>query len=434
MGFMMAYKQVEDLLCKSSKFFRTKQSRITHLRFLSYSCSEESHEPEFLPTEWYENAFLRLKESAQSLKHVDLIDGRLVKVNEDTRVFDRKLEEKMLAFKSLARDYIGCPAMQEIMRKNMMNTFGDAQRAVPMYFGKARERVPLTLNSLTKVSDILNVSAQQRKLVRLTICPRVTQHQIWAGALEEILNELRSEIDYQVQECPRKEIKMAQQIVASCLKFLTTAISYDPDSTSWMRVAPTKVAKSNDHHKWEDVLEMVIDLVDCLSDQEEFVLHVKKLESMKEGLYQIRDVLIDKSIGYRESRHQESLVQKKLTKTLGHPSRCLFTLLLYYLYGSVLDIEVEVRGGCYPIEGQNQFCLFMGKILTSDEENMVWRGVKQLDRALGLFKFVWETAGVKGDLKLQGHLWCIGAENRTVTYKGNTFLLHGINYLRNALD
>ncbi|CDP13486.1 unnamed protein product [Coffea canephora] len=430
----MAYKQAENLLYKSSKFLRTKQNRITHLRFLSYSCSEESHEQELFPAEWYENTFLRLKKLAQSLKHVDLIDGRLVKVNEDARVFDRKLEEKMLAFKSLARDYIGCPAMQETMRTNVVKTFGDSQCALPMYFGKSSERGPLTLNSLTKISDILNVSAQQRKLVRLTVCPQVTQHQIWAGALEGTLNELRSEIDYRIQECPRKEIKMAQQIVASCLKLLTAAISYDPESTSWMRIAPTKVAKSSDHHKWEDVLEMVIDLVNCLNDQEEFVLHVKKLESMKEGLYQIRDILIDKSIGYKESRHQESLVQKKLTKTLGHPSRCLFTLLLYYLYGSVLDIEVEVRGGCYPIEGQNQFCLFMGKILTSNEENMVWGGVKQLDRALGLFKFVWETAGMKGDLKLQGHLWCIGAESRTVTYKGNTFLLHGINYLPNGLD
>lgn len=430
----MAYKQAENLLYKSSKFLRTKQNRITHLRFLSHGCSEESHEQELFPAEWYENTFLRLKKLAQSLKHVDLIDGRLVKVNEDARVFDRKLEEKMLAFKSLARDYIGCPAMQETMRTNVVKTFGDPQCALPMYFGKSSERGPLTLNSLTKISDILNVSAQQRKLVRLTVCPQVTQHQIWAGALEEVLNELRSEIDYRIQECPRKEIKMAQQIVASCLKFLTAAISYDPESTSWMRIAPTKVAKSSDHHKWEDVLEMVIDLVNCLNDQEEFVLHVKKLESMKEGLYQIRDILIDKSIGYKESRHQESLVQKKLTKTLGHPSRCLFTLLLYYLYGSVLDIEVEVRGGCYPIEGQNQFCLFMGKILTSNEENMVWGGVKQLDRALGLFKFVWETAGMKGDLKLQGHLWCIGAESRTVTYKGNTFLLHGINYLPNGLD
>lgn len=430
----MAYKQAENLLYKSSKFLRTKQNRITHLRFLSYGCSEESHEQELFPAEWYENTFLRLKKLAQSLKHVDLIDGRLVKVNEDARVFDRKLEEKMLAFKSLARDYIGCPAMQETMRTNVVKTFGDSQCALPMYFGKSSERGPLTLNSLTKISDILNVSAQQRKLVRLTVCPQVTQHQIWAGALEGTLNELRSEIDYRIQECPRKEIKMAQQIVASCLKLLTAAISYDPESTSWMRIAPTKVAKSSDHHKWEDVLEMVIDLVNCLNDQEEFVLHVKKLESMKEGLYQIRDILIDKSIGYKESRHQESLVQKKLTKTLGHPSRCLFTLLLYYLYGSVLDIEVEVRGGCYPIEGQNQFCLFMGKILTSNEENMVWGGVKQLDRALGLFKFVWETAGMKGDLKLQGHLWCIGAESRTVTYKGNTFLLHGINYLPNGLD
>ncbi|KAL3500868.1 hypothetical protein ACH5RR_039961 [Cinchona calisaya] len=428
----MAYRHVERILFKSSsKFFRTKQnSRRMHLRLLSYNCSEVSHQEEepLLPAEWYEKAFQKLTKLAHLLKDVDLVGGRLVNVNEGTRVFDSKLEEKMLSFKSLARDFIGSPDVQDTMRKNMVATFGDAGCASPTCFSKRSEREPITLNSLAKVSNILNVSAQQRKLVRLTICPQVTQYRIWTGALEEILNALRFEIDCRVQESPSKDIKMAQQIVFSCLKFLDTAVSYDPESSSWMRVAPTKVAKSNDHHKWEDVLEMVIDLTNCLSDRKEFVIHVTKLESMKEGLYQIRDVLIDKSIGYKENRYQENLARKKLTKTLGHPSRCLFTLLLYYLYGRVLDIEVEVSGGCYPIEGQNQFCLCMGKILTSDEENMVWGGMKELDRALGLFKFVWETAGMKGDLKLQGHLWCIGgAQNRPVTYRGTTFLLHGIS-------
>ncbi|KAI5354955.1 hypothetical protein L3X38_007850 [Prunus dulcis] len=63
----------------------------------------------------------------------------------------------------------------------------------------------------------------------------------------------------------------------------------------------------------------------------------------------------------------------------------------------------------------------------SDEEEMVWSGVRQLDRALRLFKFVWERAGMKEALQLQGHIWCVGAEGRTLTYRGNTFFVHGIH-------
>ncbi|XP_070040050.1 uncharacterized protein [Nicotiana tomentosiformis] len=170
---------------------------------------------------------------------------------------------------------------------------------------------------------------------------------------------------------------MAQQIVATCQKFLESATSYDPESTSWMRLAPAKGAESPTSHKWEDVLEMFLDLINCLSEETKLTSEVKKLEAMKEGIYQIRDVLIDKSIGYKETRHQESLVHKKLSKTLGHSSRCVFTLLLYYIYGNIWDIEVE---------------------------NILQSGVKQLSRVLGLFKFVWETAGMKGDLEVQGHL------------------------------
>ncbi|XP_075106514.1 uncharacterized protein LOC107829157 [Nicotiana tabacum] len=169
-------------------------------------------------------------------------------------------------------------------------------------------------------------------------------------------------------------------------------------------------------------------VINCLSEETKLTWEVKKLEVMKEGLYQIRDVLIDKSIGYKETRHQESLVHKKLTKTLGHSSRCVFTLLLYYLYGSIWDIEVEVCGGLYAIGHGDKFRLCMGKILTSTEQNILQSGVKQLSRVLGLFKFVGETAGMKGDLEVQGHLCCVGAENKSFTYRNNLFFLHSISY------
>ncbi|CBI20765.3 unnamed protein product, partial [Vitis vinifera] len=225
-----------------------------------------------------------------------------------------------------------------------------------------------------------------------------------------------------------KGMMMGQQIVLSCLNFLADkAISYDPDSTSWMRPAPARAPESPSR-KWGEVLVMFNHLLKCLRTAEKgLLLHVSKLEAMKEGLSQIKDVLVDRNIGYKEARHQESLVQKKLGKTLGHSSRCLFTLLVYYLFGSIRDIEVEVCGGVYGSEGGDRFCLYMGRILTSDEEKMVWSGVKQLDRALGLFKFVWETAKMKGVLELQGHLWCVGAEERSFKYRGNVFFVHRIN-------
>ncbi|KAK4349109.1 hypothetical protein RND71_031864 [Anisodus tanguticus] len=397
-----------------------KRSRV--MRF--YHCSDEEVQDETFPCEWYEKAFSKLTKLSHLLKNVDLVDGKLVNVNDNSRVYDESLEQKVSSFKSLARTFIGCPSMQEMMKNNVVGTLVDVQCDQPVCFSKASERESITVDSLTKVSNFLNVSAQQRKLVRHSICAQVTKYPIWTGTVEEILNGLKSEINFMHCRCPSKEIKMAQQIVTTCQKFLENATSYDPESTSWMRL---KGVDSPASHKWEDVLEMFSDLINCLSEETKLTSEVKKLEVMKEGLHQIRDVFIDKNIGYKETRHQESLVHKKLSKTLGHSSRCVFTLLLYYLYGSIWDIEVEVCGGLYAISRGDKFRLCMGKILTSNEQNMVQSGVKQLSRALGLFKFVWETAGMKGDLEVEGHLWCIGAKNKSFTYRNNMFFLHSIS-------
>nr|KYP63349.1 hypothetical protein KK1_017918 [Cajanus cajan] len=176
------------------------------------------------------------------------------------------------------------------------------------------------------------------------------------------------------------------QIVQSCLKFLTKiSVCSDPESSSWMKLSPSKTVDSYDPRKWEDVLVMFNDLTECCRSENMLKLHVAKAEVMKEGLLHIRDVLVDNSIGYKEAQHQESLVKKKLSKMLGHSSRCLFTLLLYYLYGRVADIKVDMCGGVYANGSDGKFCLFMGRILTSDSEKMVGCGVKQLDRALGIF-------------------------------------------------
>lgn len=425
----MARKYVHSFL-SGTEHLTSRQNKGMLAKVVYYhSRGEESSEAEeeILPSEWCEMAFLKMKKWSCSLKEVDLICGRLVDINDHSRVFDDKLEKKLHTFKSIARVFIGHPVTEETMKKNMMASFGDTRWTECRYFSKKHEREALIVSSLTKVSDILSVSAQERKVVRHKICPQVTQHKIWTGALIEILNGLKSEIEVLIHRRPSKEIRLGHQIAIGYLQFLESATSYDPETSSWMRLTPTKGADSPDSQKWEDALEMSIDLINCLSDEGELSLQVSKLEAMKEGLYQIRDVLVDKNIGYKERRYQEHLVQKKLTKSLGHPSKCLFMLLLYYLYGSVKDVEIEVRGGVHAVGGGSKLCLYMGKILTVDEEKVVWNGVKQLDRALGLFKLVWEAAGIKGDLVLQGHLWCVGARNRSLSYRGNTYLIHEIS-------
>ncbi|OMP14193.1 hypothetical protein COLO4_00195 [Corchorus olitorius] len=412
---MRAFKVVQKVL-QGSKCSETKRNGALHLNPVFYHCTGESHE-EFLPYEWYEKAFPKLTRLAHILKDVDSVDGRLVNVNNDSILIDDRIEHKLHTFKSLARIFIGSPSVQQTIKKHVSTL--DC-------FSKPSEREPMIVNSLTKVSNILNVTAQQRKSVRLRICPQVTQHRIWTGALEEILNELKLELDLLNFQSPSKGIGMGLQIVSSCLKFLAeSAVTHDPDSASWMRLSPAKVVDSPSR-KWEDVYEMFSDLINCLKSEKDWLYHLTKIEVMKEGLSQINEVLIDNSVGYKDAKHQESLVQKKLSRTLGHSSQCLFTLLLYYLYGQVRDIEVDLCGALYENKSENRFTLCLGRIVTSNEEKMVLNGVKQLDRALMLFKFVWETAGMKGILELQGHLWCVGPEERSITYRGNAFFLHGI--------
>ncbi|XP_062084501.1 uncharacterized protein LOC133790759 [Humulus lupulus] len=422
----MACKHVEKFICTGAKYLRNKRIEALHLDAMFYHSSKESQE-ELVALDWYENAFPEMMKLTRLLKNVDLIDGRLVNIRDDSIIIDDRIERKMHNFKSLARVFIGSPSVQKTLKANMSGvSVGKGEPFV--CFNKPSEREPMIVNSLTKVSNFLNITAQQRKLIRATVSPQVTHHRILTKTLEEVLNELKPELDYLNSQRPSKGIYLGQQIVSNCVKFLyDSATSCDPDSTSWMRLAPAKKVQSSGSQKWEDVLEMFNDLIECLKTEDRLLDHVVKLEAMKEGLSQIKDVLIDKTIGYKEARLQESLVQKKLSKILGYPSKCLFTLLLYYLYGHVRDIEVDLCGGFYNSENDNKFCLCMGRILTSDEERMIWSGVRHLDRALELFKFVWETSGNKGVLDLQGHLWCVGVEDRMLTYKGKMFFIHGIS-------
>lgn len=233
-----------------------------------------------------------------------------------------------------------------------------------------------------------------------------------------MLKNLRTDVDSLL---PYSRAAMIVQIVAIVLKiFDDYSPSSDPSSSSWMRLASTK--KSHGHsYKWGDILEMFNDLSQCLAHEKLLMHNNLKIQAMKEGLYQLKEVLIDRDIGYKEGRHQEYLVQKKLTKNLGHSSKCLFTLLLYYLYGTVSDIELDFckadqgRGGSYRVS--------MGKFFPSNNDNLMSSGIKQLGRDLKLFRLVWETANMKGKLELHCHLWCAAYGLRKVTYRGNTFTI-----------
>lgn len=406
---------------KSEIGFRVNPSRFFRLIQVLYHSSVDS-DKETLPYEWYERKLPVLTKLTRALRDVDLVDGKLEDIN-GVIIYDDCIKQKMQAFKSLARIFIGSPSIQQKIREQ--------QRFKFPVFGTESEREPLVVNSLTKVSNFLNISAQQRKLVRCTVCSQVTQYRIWRGTLEDLLSGLKEEVDWLVEHREtRQGTKLGQQVILSCLKFLSeSSVSYEAEnSTSWMRPVPARYAKANASAKWGDVLDMVNDLRRYLEHDEgtKVLYHLEKLVLMKEGLLQIKDVFLDNTIGFREVRHQEHLVQKKLTRTLGNPSPCLFTLLMYFLYGRVRDIEVDLCGGFYK-EKSEFLCLSMGRILTSTDEKMFERGIKQLDRALGLFGFVWETAGMKETLNLQGHLWCLGAEERSVTYRGKTFFLHDLS-------
>jgi len=412
--------RIRELLY-SGNHFRTKKTAALCLSSMLYHSSQYVYD-----MQWYRSEFPKIIKLTQSLANVDTIHGRLVDVNSNSTIFDDHIENEMHTFKSLVRVFIGCPFVQDKMRRVLAsNTNTQHDTFTP--FSKTTEREPRVIDSLTKVSNFLDVSAQQRKVVRFKVCPQVTQHHIWTGALKETLNNFAVDLDYLASQGSNEGTTLGQQIIHSCLKFLTETASFsDADSSSWMKFAPSKIVNSSDSQKWEDVLAMFNDLIKCCKSETRLKSHVAKVEVMKEGLLHIKDITIDNSIAYKDARYLQILVQKKLSKTLGHSSGCLFTLLQYYLYGRVTDIEVDLCGGIYKNGNDSRFCLSMGRILTSDSERMVGRGVKQLDRALGLFKFVWETAGMKGHLDLRGHLWCVGADNRVLRYRGNMYFLHGV--------
>ncbi|CAA7409902.1 unnamed protein product [Spirodela intermedia] len=381
---------------------------------------EEEEEP--LPAEWRRAAYPSLIKLASRLKNLDRVDSRVITIDDGMPVADAGVISQMQTFKSLASAFIWSAP-----------SFSSSFSAAAFFSGgPEKKRGPMALTSLTGLCDFLSISAQQRKSIRLTISPQVTQHHIWRGAVEELLRNLGAESRAAALGRRRSPaLRMAEQIAASCLRFLADA---EQETTPlWMKLSPEKRKKEGDEREplemrqWGEVLEMFGHLSACLAEEEKLwaAAALGKVEAMKEGLYQIKDLLVEREIGYREARRQDSLVQKRLSKGLGHSSRCLFTLLVYYLYGAVSDLEVDLCGLFGDGAGRRR--VSAGKVLTAGDERMVGSALKQLDRVLGVLKLVWETAGEKrAALDLRGHIWWVGAEPRSLMYRGNWFFIHDL--------
>ncbi|CAM0874805.1 unnamed protein product [Alopecurus aequalis] len=388
------------------------------IHFVPGPASEDEREHVPPPRGWYPAAYARLLRLAGALRGVEVADGDLRHVATGSLVIDANAVDRMEHFDALAGE------------------FAAARRGPPL---KAT-----ALSSLTKVCDLLGVSAQRRKNVRLTVCPQVTQHHVWRGALEEVLRDLREDIG--ALDPPSPATQMAKQIASACASFLSdTADAATSSSPSWMRPTPYRKPAPARAKTWQEVLDMFTDLAKSLATDERLAGHAQKVEAMKEGLYQIHDIIVERDIAFKEARHQDCLVQRNLSKNLGHSSRGLYTLLLFYLYGTVRDIEVHI-GKCLSGKGGKNVTIHAVKFLIDGDELAVTSGVKQLSRALGVLRFVWEAAnteivskhdsgkdvvvkkgeGAKGVLMLQGHLWGIGVEEKAVTYRGDVFHVHQI--------
>ncbi|XP_062196997.1 uncharacterized protein LOC133899963 [Phragmites australis] len=400
------------------------------IHFAPGPASSEDDEQERAPPprRWYRAAYARLLRHAGSLRGIGLAGGPPRHAATGSLITYPYAAALAAHFDALAREFVSAAAV--------------ASRHPPL---KLKET---SLSSLTRVCDVLGVSAQRRKIVRLTVCPQVTQHHIWRGALEEVLGDLKT--DMASLERPSPATQMAEQIASACIRFLSdTADAATSSTPSWMRPTPFKkpAGAPPPAKTWQEVLDMFTDVAKSLETDPRLAGHAQKIEAMKEGLYQIRDIVIERDISFKEARRQDCLVQRKLSKSLGHSSRCLYTLLLFYLYGTVRDIEVHV-GICISGKGSRNVTVHAAKFLTDGDELAVRSGVKQLSRALGVFRFVWEAANTdcdatndngkdvtvkkkngedaKGVLELQGHLWGFGVEEKAVTYRGHVFHVHQI--------
>lgn len=270
-------------------------------------------------SDWCERGFPKLLKLCHLFRNVDQIDGRLINVDDGTIITNESVHTEFKAFKSLARLFTK-------FRTPHQDDENDVE--------------PVLLNSLTKVCDILGVSAQQRSKMRLSICPQITQHHIFRGALEEMLKNLRTDVDSLL---PYSRAAMIVQIVAIVLKiFDDYSPSSDPSSSSWMRLASTK--KSHGHsYKWGDILEMLNDLSQCLAHEKLLMHNNLKIQAMKEGLYQLKEVLTDRDIGDKGVT-KSTLCRKNLQRTWAiHLNACSHSCCTICMELSVILSLIFVR-------------------------------------------------------------------------------------------
>ncbi|GAB2210932.1 hypothetical protein Droror1_Dr00016221 [Drosera rotundifolia] len=138
--------------------------------------------------------------------NVDLVDGRLIDVNENLIVRDEGMLHRMLNFKAIVRVFLGDLGVQEEFRRNIEATLTGRYCEFPVYFSRSRVRGPMFVSSLKPVSEFLGFSAQQRKVLRLSVCSQVAWHQKWTSALEECLKGLKFELEYLKCHSPSKRI------------------------------------------------------------------------------------------------------------------------------------------------------------------------------------------------------------------------------------
>ena len=92
------------------------------------------------------------------------IDGRLIDVTNNSTIVDDQIQHDMSTLKSLVRAFIGSPSAQQKL-KHALKISQDSISP----FSKASAREPMVVDSLTIISNFLNVTAQQRRSVRLFI-------------------------------------------------------------------------------------------------------------------------------------------------------------------------------------------------------------------------------------------------------------------------
>lgn len=362
-----------------------------------------------------ESTFSILGSLGKGLNNVDLIDGRLTKVDDNSVVYDVRIRHEMQEYKCRAQNFIASRLpMQDSWVLN-----NSVQHAL---FSEPSERASITFDSLKVVSEYLGLSVQQRRLVRKAISPQVIQYDNWRKALEELVRQL--DTDLKTIDKPSERVQLGKTATARCTQLFSKSL-YLSETPSWAKL-PSDKKVHVPTSKWGDVLELFEVISDVLKGIESLHFYVTKINGMKEGLCHIKDVQLDNNINLQQMHDRQSFVKHKLSQNLGYTSNCLFTLLVFYLFHSVGTIKVDMAGGLYA-GGDGNLSICMGEIVTSADKKMLWRAIKHLDKALNLVKFIYETADNRKSLKLKGHIWTVGTQQESILeYRGNSFFIHGI--------